>query len=146
MRVLGLVVLLISSLILGFIMLEDSSFVPPEVKVTDLKVSVEGLASSSLNITLSIYNPNKVTITVMKIDYNIYGSDNVAVENGRVIKQITIPPNAAKYVSIQIKMKYGTLKAVWGAMEMDKIEWRIIGKLYMKVNGKDVVMSFEDKI
>lgn len=121
-------------------------FAPPEVRISNLNVSITGLTNSSLNITMSIYNPNKVPITVTKINYSIYGNGNVRIENDTITRQIIIPADTTEYILIHINMRYATLKAIWGAMSMDKIEWKVTGKLYMKIDHQNLVINFQDRI
>lgn len=108
-----------------------------------MKIQIGGLVNSSLVVTLKIYNPNPTPITITGIEYALYCDDGVMISKENITKSIVIPGESVEYLDLVVKMRYGTLKAIWGELEAtDRINWYLKGKLYAKLEDKNITISF----
>jgi len=98
-----------------------------EISLADVRVASIGLTSAKLEVVLRIYNPNDVTATLDRIDYELYGNGEF-LGNGEFIRRVEIPPHSSKLVSSYFTLDYtGALKTVWSAIKKGDVVWKIKG-------------------
>jgi len=96
-----------------------------EISLADVRVASIGLTSAKLEVVLRIYNPNDVTATLDRIDYELY-SNGEFLGNGEFIRRVEIPPHSSKLVSSYFTLDYtGALKTVWSAIKKGMLRGRL---------------------
>lgn len=97
------------------------------VSVDDVGVGSIGLTGATLNIRLNMYNPNSITATLDRVDYQIYGNNNF-IGNGNINQRIDIPPGRTEYVTTDFHLSYGgALRVIWSAIRQGDVNWRVTG-------------------
>ncbi len=91
-----------------------------------------GLTSATLDIYITMYNPNRrTTATLDRLDYSIFANGNY-LANGYISQRVDIPPLSTKTVSTPLQVSYtGALSTAWSAlMSGGKINWNLRGTAY----------------
>ena len=114
-----------------------------EISLANVRVVSIGLTSAKLEVVLRIYNPNDVTATLDRIDYELYGNGEF-LGNGEFIRRVEIPPHSSKLVSSYFTLDYtGALKTVWSAIKRGDVMWKIKGIAYIDTPIGTLDIPFE---
>ena len=114
-----------------------------EISLADVRVASIGLTSAKLEVVLRVYNPNDVTATLDRIDYELYGNGEF-LGNGEFIRRVEIPPHSSKLVSSYFTLDYtGALKTVWSAIKKGDVMWRIKGVAHIDTPIGTLDIPFE---
>jgi len=114
-----------------------------EISLANVRVVSIGLTSAKLEVVLRIYNPNDVTATLDRIDYELYGNGEF-LGNGEFIRRVDIPPHNSKLVSSYFTLDYtGALKTIWSAIKRGDVMWKIKGIAYIDTPIGTLDIPFE---
>ncbi len=105
----------------------------PKVTVYDIRLHDIGLKGATIDIVLDIYNPNSVSITFDRANFDIFMND-VKVGSGNIPHQLIIPPHSSKRVPSTTSISYGgTLGGTWEYVKS-------------KIEGREVVMTIKGNV
>ena len=81
-------------------MLGKAAFEQPVVKLKDVRVRGVGLTGGSLDVLLSVYNPNHYRLDATRLTYQVnLAGDSVHVANGAMDNRFTVNDNDSTVVT-----------------------------------------------
>src|SRR3982750_3617950 len=78
------------------------AFQQPIVHLQDVKVNGVGLTGGTLDVRLSVYNPNGYRLDATRMTYNIIVGDSVRFATGTVDTRLTVNSNDSSEVTIPV--------------------------------------------
>lgn len=109
-----------------------------EIKIYD--VYFEGL---NLYVDLAMYNPNRVTATLDKMDFKVYSGSNM-IFDGYIDKRYSIPSKKAIIVPVDVDLSFGGLgKTLLNKLTGGSTDYTITGKAYYDTPIGSFVIPFE---
>ncbi|NJE79436.1 LEA type 2 family protein [Thermococcus sp. GR4] len=116
-----------------------------EIMLSNVRVESIGLTGATLEVVFRIYNPNDVTATLDRIDYELYGNGEF-LGYGYVDRSVDIPAHSIRYVSSEFTLDYGgALKALWSALKSGDVEWRVKGTVHIDTPIGTLDIPFEER-
>ena len=101
-----------------------------QVSFDGVSVKSIGLTSATLTIRLRMYNPNTITATLDRADYELYGNNNY-LGNGVIPQRIDIPAGGTRIVETDFVLSYsGGAGVIWSSLIGGEVSWRIKGTAY----------------
>jgi LEA14-like dessication related protein len=101
-----------------------------EITLDGVGLKSIGFTSATLDVRLRMFNPNTITATLDRADYDLYGN-NVQLGYGVIRQRIDIPPGGIRVVSTDFTLSYsGAGQLIWSALREGKVSWRIRGTAY----------------
>jgi len=114
-----------------------------EVSVYDIVIESIGFTSATLKIKLKMFNPNSITATLDRADYNLYGND-IYVGSGVIPTRVDIPAHSSTVVTTTFDLSYsGAAKVILDALSIGKITWKIKGTAYFDTPFGSISVPFE---
>ena len=105
------------------------SWKEPVVTFRDLKLTGVGTSGGSLEIQLSVYNPNNFRLDGTRLTYNL-AVDSVAVGNGVLDQQFTVQENDSTIVRLPISFTYAGIGAAGRQlMQTGAVNYRVTGDI-----------------
>jgi len=86
-------------------------FKEPVVQLRDVRVNGMGLTGGSLNLRLSVYNPNGYRLDATRLTYNVLVGDSVQFATGTVDDRFTVHGNDSSVVTIPVSFTYSGIGA-----------------------------------
>lgn len=115
-------------LLTGCATLARQAFAPPVVEVTDVKVRNIGLAGGTLDVTLSISNPNEYRIDATRVTYQFY-VDTTRVVTGEVDRLITLENRGKSELTLPVNFGYRELGiAMREYASKGALQYRVVGE------------------
>ena len=113
MRRLALVVAGSAALAVGACsMLGKAAFQQPVVELKDVRVRGLGLTGGSLDVLLSVYNPNHYRLDATRLTYKVaLEGDSVTLATGEVHDKFTVEDTKTDTVTIPVSFTYAALGA-----------------------------------
>jgi LEA14-like dessication related protein len=113
--------------------LARQAFANPVVDVKDVRVRSVGLMGGSLDVVLSVSNPNEYRLDATKITYNFF-VDTTEVVTGVIERMITLEEKGR--VEIIVPVNFG-----YAAMSMAMREYLAHGALNYRVTGQFTIVT-----
>ena len=113
--------------------LARQAFANPVVEVKDVRVRSVGLMGGSLDVVLSISNPNEYRLDATQITYNFF-VDTTEVVNGVIDRMITLEEKGRAEVVVPVNFGYA-------AMSMAMREYVAKGALNYRVSGQFTIVT-----
>src|SRR5439155_6939717 len=105
-----------------------ASFEQPVVSLKDVRVRGLGLSGGSLDVVLSVYNPNKYRLDATRLTYKVLLGDSVSLANGTVDSRFTMQERDSTTVSIPVTFTYaGVGEAGRQLLQMGAVNYRVMG-------------------
>lgn len=105
------------------------SFKEPVVTFRDLKLTGVGTSGGTLEIQLSVYNPNKFRLDGTRLTYNL-SVDSVAVGNGILDQAFTVQENDSAIVRLPLSFTYAGLGVAGRQlMQTGSVNYRVTGDI-----------------
>lgn len=111
MRRLAGMVLGVLLFVSGCATLARQAFAPPVVEVTDVKVRNIGLTGGTLDVTLSLSNPNEYRIDATRVTYQFY-VDTTRVVTGVVDRLLTLENRGTSELTLPVNFGFRELGIV----------------------------------
>ena len=103
------------------------SFREPLVHFNDAKIRGLGLSGGSVDVVLSIYNPNKFDLNATRLTYRLMVEDK-ELGTGALNEAFRVSDNDSTYVTIPVNFTYAGLGAAGRQLlSTGSINYRIIG-------------------
>ena len=98
--------------IAGCSMLGRQAFRQPVVNLRDVKVRGIGLNGGSLDVLLSVYNPNGYRLDATRLTYKVaMAGDSITLASGALDSRFTVQNNDSTVVTIPVSFTYAGLGA-----------------------------------
>jgi len=105
------------------------SFKEPVVTFRDLKLTGVGTSGGSLEIQLSVYNPNSFRLDGTRLTYNL-SVDSIPVGNGILDQAFTVQENDSTVVRLPLSFTYSGLGAAGRQlMQTGAVNYRVTGDI-----------------
>jgi LEA14-like dessication related protein len=130
MKKLALVVA-VSAALAGCAMLGKAAFEQPVVKLKDVRVRGFGLTGGSLDVLLSVYNPNHYRLDATRLTYRVnLAGDSVTVANGEMNDHFTVNDNDSTVVTIPVSFTYAGIGAAGRSiLNTGAVDYHVLGEV-----------------
>jgi len=116
-----------------------------KITLYDVRVKSIGWTGATLEVVFQIYNPNDVTATLDRVDYELYGNGEY-LGQGSIDRSVDIPPHSTRYVSSTFNLDYsGALKTIWSALKQGNVQWRVKGRVHIDTPIGTLNIPFEER-
>jgi LEA14-like dessication related protein len=96
----------------GCSMLGHASFKQPVVNLRDVRVRGVGLTGGSLDVLLSVYNPNHYRLDATRLTYRVeLAGDSITLASGALDQRFTVQDNDSTVVTIPVSFTYAGVGA-----------------------------------
>ncbi len=131
MRKLGMLVAAASALIAGAgcSALGRAAFENPVVNLRDVKVRGVGLTGGSLDVVLSVYNPNHYRLDATRLTYRVaLAGDSITVANGALDSRFTVQDRDSTTVTIPVSFTYAGIGAAGRSiLNTGAVDYHVMG-------------------
>jgi LEA14-like dessication related protein len=112
----------------GCATLARQAFAPPVVEVKDVKVANIGLTGGTLNVTLSLSNPNEYRIDATRVTYRFF-VDSTQIVSGEVDKLLTLENRGVSELVLPVNFGYRELGiAMREYTSKGALQYRVVGE------------------
>jgi LEA14-like dessication related protein len=113
----------------GCASLTRQAFEEPVVTFEDVQVRGVGLEGGSLDIVLSVYNPNRFRLDATSMTYQLY-VDTIPVGSGRTASQFTVSDRDSMQVRLPLDFRWSGIGAAGRElMRTGTVNYRVVGAL-----------------
>lgn len=105
------------------------SFKEPIVHFQDARITGLGLGGGSLEVKLSVYNPNKFKLDGTRLTYNVL-VDSVTFGSGALVDRFTVQEKDSTIVTLPLQFTYsGVGEAGRQLMNTGSVNYRVMGNV-----------------
>lgn len=110
--------------------LGTAGFTEPVVNLKDVNVTALGLSGGSVDVVLSVYNPNGYRLDATKLTYRVMMDSATQLATGEFNDRITVQKKDSTIVRLPVSFTYSGIGAA-GRELMDKgaVDYRVTGDL-----------------
>lgn len=121
----------VSAVIAGCSALGSAAFKKPVVNLRDVRVRGVGLTGGSLDVILSVYNPNHYRLDATRLDYTLnLAGDSMTIANGSLDRGFTVNDNDSTTVTIPVSFTYAGLGAAGrSVMNTGAVNYHVLGQV-----------------
>jgi len=149
-KIAAAVVVIVVAVVLGMVGLWFNQQVRQREALRTVQISFDGvgvrsigLTGASLDIRLRMYNPNTITATLDRANYDLYGNNN-HLGNGVIPQRIDIPAGSSRTVTTDFSLSYGGgAPVIWSALREGRVSWRIRGTAYFDTPLGTISVPFD---
>ena len=94
------------AIVVGCSALGKQAFQQPIVHLQDVKVNGVGMTGGTLDVKLSVYNPNGYRMDATRMTYNVIVGDSVKMATGTVDSRFTVDQNDSSVVTVPVIFSY----------------------------------------
>lgn len=118
-----------SAAIAGCSALGNAAFQQPVVNLKDVQVRGVGLTGGSLDVILSVYNPNRYRLDATRLSYRLnMAGDSMTVATGSLDSRFTVQKNDSTNVTIPVSFTYAGLGAAGRSiMNTGAVNYHVLG-------------------
>lgn len=123
---------IIGILVLNIILDIEERKALEDIQIEFAAVSIQriGITGVELNVLLGMYNPNDVSATLDKSEYELWFNDNY-LGQGTIQQETEIPPLTSKQIDTEFNLSYAEVgETVISALTEEQYTWRIKGTAY----------------
>ena len=112
----------------GCASLARQAFQNPIVNLRDVNVRGIGLTGGSLDVILSVYNPNGYRLDATRLTYRLFVGDSVSLANGDIQTQTTVQAGDSTMVTVPVAFTYSGLGAAARQIfNTGSVNYRVVG-------------------
>ena len=101
-----------------------------QITLQEVRLQNIGFTGASVKLFLNMYNPNEITTTLDRADYDIWFNEN-RLGSGNINKRVDIPPLESRIVDTDFDLNFeGIGQSVISALTENEMIWRISGIAY----------------
>jgi LEA14-like dessication related protein len=106
-----------------------AAFENPVVTLRDVKVRGVGLTGGSLDVLLSVYNPNHFRLDATRLTYRVnLAGDSVTVASGALDSRFTVQENDSTTVTIPVSFTYAGIGAAGRSiLNTGAVDYHVLG-------------------
>jgi LEA14-like dessication related protein len=106
-----------------------ATFKEPEVQLREFTVTGLGLTGGSVDIVLSVYNPNGYKLDALKLTY-LVDVDSIKLGEGELDGRFVVPEKDSSLVRLPVRFTYAGLGAAGRALlQSGTVNYRVRGDL-----------------
>ncbi len=115
----------------GCSMLGRAAFKNPVVHLRDVRVRGVGLTGGSLDVLLSVYNPNHYRLDATQLTYRVnLAGDSVTVASGTMDQRFTVQDNDSSVVTIPVSFTYAGIGAAGrNLLNNGAVDYHVLGNV-----------------
>jgi LEA14-like dessication related protein len=115
----------------GCALLGRAAFEQPVVRLQDVRVRGLGLTGGSLEVLLSVYNPNHYRLDATKLTYQVnLAGDSVTVANGELTEPFTVSDKDSTIVKIPVSFSYAGIGAAGRSiLNTGAVNYHVLGEV-----------------
>lgn len=111
--------------------LARQAFANPVVEVKDVRVKGVGMQGGSLDVVLSVQNPNEYRLDATRISYQVW-VDSSQIATGEIEKVVTLANRATSEVVVPVDFTFAAVqKAMVKFAQRGSIDYRVTGNFTM---------------
>jgi LEA14-like dessication related protein len=131
MRKLALVVAGSAALVVGCSMLGKAAFQQPVVELKDVRIRGLGLTGGTIDVLLSVYNPNHYRLDATHMTYKVaLEGDSVTLASGEVDNKFTVMDTKTDTVTIPVSFTYVALGAAGRSiLNTGAVSYHVLGQV-----------------
>ena len=113
----------------GCSVLGRAAFQNPIVHLRDVRVRGLGLTGGSLDVLLSVYNPNHFRLDATELTYKVnLAGDSVTVASGALSDRFTVQDNDSTVVTIPVSFTYAGIGAAGRSiLSTGAVDYHVLG-------------------
>ncbi|MFI5227639.1 MAG: LEA type 2 family protein [Gemmatimonadales bacterium] len=113
----------------GCSVLGRAAFKNPIVHLRDVRVRGLGLTGGSLDVLLSVYNPNHYRLDATQLTYQVnLAGDSVTVASGALSDRFTVQDNDSTVVTIPVSFTYAGIGAAGRSiLNTGAVDYHVLG-------------------
>jgi LEA14-like dessication related protein len=106
-----------------------AAFQNPTVQLRDVRVRGVGLTGGSLDVLLSVYNPNSYRLDATRLTYRVaLAGDSVTLASGALDSRFTVQDKDSTIVTIPVAFTYAGIGAAGRSLlNMGQVDYHVIG-------------------
>ena len=105
-------------------------FKEPIVNFKNVEIKGLGLTGGSVDIVLSVYNPNGFKLEGTRLTYNLQAGDNVQVGTGVLDSRFTVQDKDSTIIRLPLDFTYSGIGSVGRSiLNTGSVNWRVLGDL-----------------
>ena len=105
------------------------NWVEPVVSLKNVRVNGLGLTGGSLEVQLSVYNPNRVPLDATQLTYNVW-VDSVKFGEGRTDRRFTVGKGDSTVVTLPLDFSWnGLSSAARSLLNTGTVNYRVAGDI-----------------
>lgn len=110
--------------------LGSAGFREPVVNLRDVAVTAVGLSGGSVDVVLSVANPNGYRLDATRLTYRLLVGDSLSVGAGELNDRLTVQENDSTIVRLPVSFTYAGIGAA-GRDLMDKgsVDYKVTGEI-----------------
>ena len=103
-------------------------FAEPQVNFRDVKINGLGLTGGSLDIVLSVYNPNEFRLDATRLTYRLLVGDSIQFGDGVLDSQFTVQEKDSTLVRLPLSFTYSGIGAAGRQLlQSGTVNYRVLG-------------------
>jgi LEA14-like dessication related protein len=108
--------------------LGKAAFEEPKVNLRDVKIRGIGLSGGTLDVVLSVYNPNHYRLDATRLTYKVLLGDNISVATGATESRFTVQDRDSTTVALPVNFTYsGIGEAGRQLLQTGAVNYRVEG-------------------
>lgn len=121
-------------------------FTRPTVTMRGVRAASLGLGGSSLEVTLSVANPNPYRLTAKRVTYRLFVRDSVEVGSGTTTEPLSVPGRDSTLVRLPLDVSWAGLRAAGRDVLADgTVAYRMVGDLVLDTPIGDRTLPFDER-
>jgi LEA14-like dessication related protein len=119
----------IATAAVGCSTLGRAAFQSPVVHLRDVRVRGIGLNGGSLDVLLSVYNPNHYRLDATRLTYRVaLGGDSITLASGALDSRFTVQDNDSTTVTIPVSFTYAGVNAAGRSiLNTGAVDYHVLG-------------------
>ena len=109
--------------------LGHAAFKDPVVHLRDVRVRGVGLTGGSLDVLLSVYNPNHYRLDATRLTYKVnLAGDSITLANGAIDSKFTVNENDSTVVTVPVSFTYSGIGAAGRSLlNTGAVDYHVLG-------------------
>jgi LEA14-like dessication related protein len=108
----------------------------PVVNLRDVNVRGLGLTGGSLDVILSVYNPNNFRLDATRMTYRLFVGDSLSLANGEITTLTTVQATDSTILSVPVSFTYAGLGAAARQIfNTGSVNYRVAGEVTVGAAG-----------
>jgi LEA14-like dessication related protein len=114
---------------IGCSALGHAGFKDPVVHLRDVRVRGIGLTGGSLDVLLSVYNPNHYRLDATRLTYKVnLAGDSISLANGAIDSKFTVNDNDSTVVTVPVSFTYAGIGAAGRSLlNTGSVDYHVLG-------------------
>lgn len=120
-------------------------FTPPSVYIEDVRLVGVGMTGGTLDVVLSVHNPNGFTLDAKRVNYAVM-LDSIPFGTGAITERITVPKKDSALVRIPVTFGLPQILAAGSKfLQGGSIPYRFTGDITVATPFGDVTRKFDER-